>query len=140
MYFNGQANLRKALRLWGLYALLHSCPNPDYGGLVVLLFLAWDNLAYAGRRLHIFLHRSPDTTKFLAQPPRAVVGDEGAGGRDYTERELARLRNYAQANPQTLSRVQRGSGAMMAFIAGGPDAVRDPGDGDEEGSRWCVVQ
>lgn len=136
VHFNGQANLRKGLRLWGLYALLHSCPNPDYGGLVVLLFLAWDNLAYAGRRLHMFLHRSPDTTKYLAQPHVAVVGD------DVTKRELERLRKHVQENPQAAQRVQRGADALARFKAGGPDAVRDWGDGEEDGGGrgWCVVQ
>lgn len=141
VHFNGQANLRKALRLWGLYTLLHSCPNPDYGGLVVLLFLAWDNLAYAGRRLHMFLHRSPDTTKYLVQAPhaRAVVGDDS---NDYTERELERLRKHVQENPQATQRVQRGADALARFRAGGPDAVRDWGEGEGEGGGkgWCVVQ
>ncbi len=145
VHLNGQANLRKGLRLLGLYALLHSCPNPDYGALVVGLFLAWDNLAYAGRRLHMFLHRSPDTTKFLARPAagaRAVVGDEGAGGDGgHTQRELERLRSYVQTNPQETLKVQRGADALARFRAGGPDAIRDVGEDEDGGGRgWCAVQ
>jgi hypothetical protein len=150
VYFNGQANLRKGLRLLGLYALLHSCPNPDYGALVVCLFLAWDNVAYAGRRLHMFLHRSPDTTKFLARGAggggvgaRAVVGDDAGGGEEYTQRELERLRNYVQENPHAAQKVQRGADALARFRAGGPDAVRDWGEEEEAGGGkgWgCVVQ
>lgn len=149
---NGQANIHKLCRYAGLYALLHSCPNPDYGALVIILFLISDQLYYLAYRTHMYIHRSPDTTRYVSCASyyaQARVGDDddydvGKPNR-HTEQALNDLRDYVRQNPNAAHALSdRGNVALNRFRDGeshvskvAQDEYKNMGQGNRSG---CCVQ
>ena len=142
---NGQANIHKLCRYAGLYALLHSCPNPDYGALVIILFALSDQLYYLLYRTHMYIHRSPDTSRYLSYQ---TVEDDAPGGKRsnaHTEQALNDLREYVNRNPDAAHRLsERGGNAFERFRSGAPhvwtsdeDEAARTGQGRRSG---CSVQ
>jgi len=110
--FNGQAAIRRAIRLIGLGFLMRSVPNPDYAIVVVLFFYFWDDLAFVMWRGYMYAYQSPDTSRYIAHHYRSRE-DEGAGGErkegpnDYTVKALESLRAHYKANPSDLNKLSR---------------------------------
>ncbi len=111
VYFNGQHNIRVGLIGLALCFLCRAVPTPDLGALIVVLVLCRGTLGHFAHRLHMYLHRSPDTHRFLAQPYEARIGDEGEGeNEDNTAAELDKLRAYIRSNPEATHRLRHGKG------------------------------
>jgi len=162
LYFNGQHNIRVALTAVALFFLWRAVPTPDLGVLLLLLVLTRGFWGHALHRLDMYLHRSPQTHRFLARAstfapagswrserrPRARIGDEveeEEEEEDYTTSELQKLRAYVQRYPEATHRVRHGKMDLARFREGGEDFLVEEEDEDAE-KGWegrrvgCCVQ
>jgi hypothetical protein len=117
---NGQGNLRRLLRGWGLYMLLNSCPNPDYGAVVLALFLSWEYLFYGAKRVHMAINREQGMRRYMANPPPR----RGAGAEQYTAAQLEKLKRSVERDQSLLHQVSdAGRTAWGRFSTGGPHVL-----------------